>query len=327
MDQPNESTAEFPPVPAYPTSTQRRILWTALTALAATSLLGVAALVFFGFITFLSWCYPILLPIGLAMIIALVLEPIVDFVQKRGLRREAATLLVCLFAVIGFLLFFGLSFTAPGHADRRFSQIHSRDCLNDGVAKLQTSMDGLPAASSSTAQPTGSSPASGHPEIQAWLKNNIPALEQAIEKNIANLAYSALGPVGQALASCWALGSYRFTSIIFSPTRNASLVIGMNSCPCAVPVCGTKSFRSLPKSTRRSSVIFAARSSSRPANGVLTFNIGLWAIGIPYSLVLGIITGALSIVPFLGIIASIIPALLLGYLSAKNDPTLNGSDP
>ena len=42
-------------------------------------------------------------------------------------------------------------------------------------------------------------------------------------------------------------------------------------------------------------------------NGVLTF-IGLWAIGIPYSLVLGIMTGALSIVPFLGIIASIIPA-------------------
>jgi predicted PurR-regulated permease PerM len=54
---------------------------------------------------------------------------------------------------------------------------------------------------------------------------------------------------------------------------------------------------------------------------MLTF-IGLWAIGIPYSLVLGIITGALSIVPFLGIICSIIPALLLGFLSAKNDPTL-----
>ena len=49
--------------------------------------------------------------------------------------------------------------------------------------------------------------------------------------------------------------------------------------------------------------------------------IGLWAIGIPYSLVLGVITGALSIVPFLGIIASIIPALLLGFLSAKGNPT------
>jgi predicted PurR-regulated permease PerM len=56
-------------------------------------------------------------------------------------------------------------------------------------------------------------------------------------------------------------------------------------------------------------------------NGVLTF-IGLWIVGVPYSPVLGIIAGALSIVPFLGIICSIIPALLLGFLSAKGDPTL-----
>src|SRR5476651_2807433 len=105
MDAPNEtgSIAETPI--AYPTNPQRRILWTALTALAVTSLLGVAALVFFGFITFLSWSYPILLPIGLAVIIALVLEPVVALVQKRGLKRGTATLLVCLLAVIGFLLF------------------------------------------------------------------------------------------------------------------------------------------------------------------------------------------------------------------------------
>jgi predicted PurR-regulated permease PerM len=54
---------------------------------------------------------------------------------------------------------------------------------------------------------------------------------------------------------------------------------------------------------------------------VLTF-IGLAIIGVPKALVLGIITGALSIVPFLGIICSIIPAVLLGFLSAKADPTL-----
>ena len=40
------------------------------------------------------------------------------------------------------------------------------------------------------------------------------------------------------------------------------------------------------------------------------------------ALILGIMTGALSIVPFLGIICSIIPALLLGFLSAQNNHTL-----
>src|ERR1019366_10022330 len=105
MDAPNETGSIAEASTAYPTNPQRRVLWTALTALAVTSLLGVAALVFFGFITFLSWSYPILLPIGLAVIIALVLEPVVAFAQKRGLKRATATLLVCLLVVIGFLLF------------------------------------------------------------------------------------------------------------------------------------------------------------------------------------------------------------------------------
>ncbi len=50
------------------------------------------------------------------------------------------------------------------------------------------------------------------------------------------------------------------------------------------------------------------------ANGLLT-SIGLVLIDIPHGLLLGIMTGALSIVPFLGIIVSILPALLLGFLS------------
>ena len=84
---------------AYPTRRQRRVIWNALTALSALSLLAVAALTFYGFITFLAWSYPILLPIGLAVIIALVLDIPVTFLQKRGHNRETATLVVCLLAV------------------------------------------------------------------------------------------------------------------------------------------------------------------------------------------------------------------------------------
>ena len=123
MDAPTppDSIAETPA--AWPTSRQRRILWTALTALAVTSLLGVSALVFFGFITFLSWSYPILLPIGLAVIIALVLEPVVAFAQKRGpWNAPRATLLVCLPRRDWFPPFLGLSFTAPGRPGGKILQ-------------------------------------------------------------------------------------------------------------------------------------------------------------------------------------------------------------
>src|SRR5450631_1120092 len=105
MDAPNQPELETGIPVTYPTTRQRRILWNALTAVAALSLLGVAALTFYGFITFLAWSYPILLPIGLAVIIALVLDPVVGFLQKRGLKRETATLTACLLSVIGFLIF------------------------------------------------------------------------------------------------------------------------------------------------------------------------------------------------------------------------------
>ncbi len=325
MDLSNESAAEA--VRIHPTPSQRRVLWTAVTALAVLSLLGVAALVFFGFITFLSWSYPILLPIGLAVIIALVLEPLVDFVQKRGMHRQAATLLVCLLTVIGFLLFW--AFLLPplvAQTGDFFKSIPTM--LNEGVAKLQTSMDSLPAPSPvpssqapATTQPNENESTHAPSKIEAWLKGNIPALEQALEKNLVSLAYSALGPVGQAFGFLLGFGFvpiyvYYFLADQERITHHWHELVPLRRSNMRDEVVSVLAeINTSLVSYFRGQIIVAA------CNGVLTF-IGLWAIGIPYSLVLGIITGALSIVPFLGIIASIIPALLLGFLSAKNDPTL-----
>src|ERR1700683_4155700 len=145
MDTPNEPIP--PPAPNgigdYPTPHQRQLLWTSLGALAVTALLGVSALVFLGFITFLSWSYPILLPIGLAVIVALMLEPVVAFMQKRGVKRGTATLLVCLLAVIGFLLFW--SFLLPPLVSQAGGFFQSLPgMLSNGVAKLDASLAGTP---------------------------------------------------------------------------------------------------------------------------------------------------------------------------------------
>jgi len=336
---------------SYPTPPQRRIFWNAITALAVMTLIGVAALVFYGFISFLSWCYPILLPIGLAVIIALVLEPIVGLIQKRGMRRETATLLVCLLTVVGFLLFW--SFALPplvGQAGGFFKTLP--DLLNSGVAKLDASLSPppepsalqlkpettalLPAATNSLsiteptpsqslefplAHPEQSSSENGHAALQAWLKTNLPAIEQALQKNLANLVYSAMGPVGQAFGFLLGFGFvpiyvYYFLAEEdhitkhwheFVPLRKSRLRDEVVSVLAEINTSLVSYFRG--------QIVVAG------CNGVLTF-IGLWIIGIPYSLVLGIITGALSIVPFLGIICSILPALLLGFLSAKDDSTL-----
>src|ERR1700683_5074771 len=231
MDAPPQSDPLAVPSSAYPTPRQRRILWNALTAVAALSLLVVAALTFYGFITFLSWSYPILLPIGLAVIIALVLDPIVSFLQKRGFKRESATLTVCLLAVIGFLIFW--VYLLPPLVSPTGDFFKSLPAmLSNGVAKLDDSFNRTPATipvelpaqsppptptlppatnQLTLAEPAANPPpetallppttnhyAQGREEIQAWLKTNLPAIQETIQKNIANVLYSALGPVGQA---------------------------------------------------------------------------------------------------------------------------------
>jgi predicted PurR-regulated permease PerM len=345
-------TESLPEPPAsYPTPPQRRVIWTALTALALLSLLGVAGLVFFGFITFLSWSYPILLPIGLAVIVALVLEPIVAFTQKRGLNREAATLLVCLLAVIAFLLFW--AFLLPPLVSQAGGFFKSLpDILTNGIAKVEASLSPpersplqlrptvpapiLPETNNQLsivepappqklelpiAQPVEDERASTHAAIQAWLKTNLPAIQDTIQKNLASMVYSAVGPVGQAFGFLLGFGFvpiyvYYFLADQDNISNNWHELVPLRRSRLRDEVVSviTEINTSLV-SYFRGQIIVAA------CNGVLTI-IGLSMIIPKYSLVLGIITGALSIVPFLGIVCSIIPALLLAFLSAGDDTTL-----
>jgi predicted PurR-regulated permease PerM len=342
--EPNESTRI-----GHPTEMQRRILWTALTTLAVIALLGVAGLVFFGFVAFLSWCYPILLPIGLAVIIALVLAPAVSFAQrKRSMKRENAALLVCVLAVVGLVLFWAFLSGPVINSTAQFFQ-KLPDYFNAGVVKLEqvtnpgpesvpldlheaapppappetatTNLSIAPMPLTSNLEPVHTMPdthlAQPTPSVfQTWLKANLPAIEQTMQKNVANVIYSALGPVGQAFGFLLGFGFvpiyvYYFLADEERITRHWHEYVPLRQSRLreeVVSVLGEISASLV--SYFRGQIVVAA------CNGVLTF-IGLWIIGLGFqnSLVLGIITGALSIVPFLGIICSIIPALLLAFLA------------
>lgn len=339
-----------------PTSAQRRVLWTALTALAVMSLLCVAVLVFYGFISLLSWGYPILLPIGLAVIIALVLEPVVAFVQRRGMKREPATILVCVLAVVVFIIFwFFLSRPIVDQGGQFFRNLPG--WINDGIDKLQSSMEtdeAKPAAELHATAPTAPSAAITNPlsvvvppstesstsssvfpfddrvlasrthgpsPLQVWLKTNLPGIMGTVEKNLANLVYSAIGPVGQAFGFLLGFGFVPIYVYYFLSDQEAISNHWHEYVPLRRSRLRDEVVSVLAEINRSLVSYFRGQIIVAACNGVLTF-IGLWIIGVPYSLVLGIITGALSIVPFLGIICSIIPALLLGYLSAKDDSTM-----
>jgi predicted PurR-regulated permease PerM len=290
------------PRESYPTGQQRRILWMTVTTLAVTALLGVGALAFFGFVSFLSWSYPVLLPLGLAVIVALLLDPVVDFLQKRGLRRGPATIVVCLLAVVAFLLFWAYLLPVLWEQASGFFARTLPDAITAGTAKLKDSF-------------------ANQPEAKKWLDGNLPVLQQEIPRNIANFLYAALAPVGHAFGFLLGFGFvpiyvYYFLADQdrianhwheFVPLRRAWLrdeVVSVLS-----------EINSVLVNYFRGQIVVAG------CNGVLTL-VGLMLVPgmMSYSLVLGIMAGALSIVPFLGIITSITPALLLAFLSAQ-DPT------
>jgi hypothetical protein len=203
MDAPNEPAAMAEIPTSYPTNRQRRILWNGLTAVAAMSLLGAAALTFYGFI-------PILLPIGLAVIIALILQPVVDFVQKRGLGREAATLMVCILAGIGFMLFW--AFLVPPLVAQAGSFFRSLPgIMSNGVATLDASLT----------TPTPKSPLQLRPTTPQ------PLFPEATNQ----LAIAEPMPPAPKMF------------IIFYRTRTALRITGMSSCRCANPNCARKSSR------------------------------------------------------------------------------------
>ena len=51
-------------------------------------------------------------------------------------------------------------------------------------------------------------------------------------------------------------------------------------------------------------------------NGILT-SIGLWLLGVPLALTLGLIAGVLNFVPNLGPIVASVPAILIAWLQSR----------
>jgi predicted PurR-regulated permease PerM len=128
--------------------------------------------------------------------------------------------------------------------------------------------------------------------------------------------YSALGPVGQAFGFLLGFGFVPIYVYYFLADEELIAKHWHEYVPIRRSRLRDEVISALQEisaslvSYLRGQIIVAA------CNGVLTF-IGLWIIGLGFqnSLVLGIITGTLSIVPFLGIICSIIPAVLIAFLA------------
>jgi predicted PurR-regulated permease PerM len=93
----------FPP----PTERQARVIWLALTGLAVAALVALVVALVWGLGHVLRMLSPVLWPIAVAGVIAYLLDPVVDFIERRGASRPRAILCVFGLALVIVAFLFG----------------------------------------------------------------------------------------------------------------------------------------------------------------------------------------------------------------------------
>ncbi|MCU0788988.1 MAG: AI-2E family transporter [Verrucomicrobia bacterium] len=89
----------FPP----PSARQARIIWMASTGLALVVIIGVIVAMVWGLSRVMHVLAPVLWPLAIAGVLAYLLDPVVDWIEKKGIPRTRAILLV-FFVATGLLL-------------------------------------------------------------------------------------------------------------------------------------------------------------------------------------------------------------------------------
>jgi predicted PurR-regulated permease PerM len=313
-----------------PHPTQVRILWGTLTALAIAVLLGLVVGAVWGAGRVLDVLSPVLWPLALAGVLAYLLDPVVDFIERRGVARAHAITLVFVSALV---LVVGVFASVVPQLYRETRQFAER--VPDYSQKFQHQMESwatnppvvvrklleLRAKSGPTATPadpvganagTGLAPMdletrASLKEASTWLMNLLPASGVWFLTQLGKVS----GWFG-LLAGLFLVPVYAFYFLLekrgierewtdYLPVRNSQfkdeLVFILRSI------------------NNYLIVFFRSQLLVAMCDGVL-YTFGFLVIGLPYAFIIGLMATVLTMIPFLGAITTCVAALLVGFASS-----------
>ncbi|MDZ7780877.1 MAG: AI-2E family transporter [Gemmatimonadota bacterium] len=273
------------------------------------ALLGIAGVI--TLVWLLSTTGTLLAPFVLAVVLAYVLDPLVDWMQERRIPRTVAILLLALPALgaLGLLLFVAIPAAA-----RQVGTILSD--LPVFFARIADWIEASPARLGTLDVPLVDEEAlltrlravdgeavvafleERRADLGRWIWEGVLGLGRGIGSAFTVLGYVALTPV---------LTFYLLRDWDRITARLAELV---------------------PEDRRDDTVSFARegdRLIARYLRGQVTVaaivglvtGLGLWAVSFPYAATLGLIVAVFSIVPYLGLVLSLAPAILIALVSGS----------
>ena len=346
---------------SFPSAFQSKTLWRALTGVA----IFIIGLLLVGLIWLtgqvLGYLQPVLVPLAVAGIVAYLLDPVVTWLQKKGLSRIKAVIAVFASFV---LVIIGMAWMILPPIIEQISDSEKRENLGNNVVNM---LEGI--------------------KEQKWVEHLLERVEP--ENGLDHVSHPQLTPLPQNISATSETsptevasgGSAEATtgtepSVPFTETRLASmlpdnlgstalnwikggtnklfgffgLIVGFAMSPIYLyyflkESSGIKAhwqdYVPLKASRFKDEVV----ETLREINGYLIsffrgqvlvalidgllVGIALWIFGLPYGLLIGIFMGVIGVIPYLGNVICLIPACIIAYIhyGQEVNQTYLGSSP
>ena len=310
----------YPP----PTEKQAKILWTSVTALAVGVLLALIALLTLGVGWVVNALSSVLIPLAIAGVIAYLLDPIVDWFQKkRGFKRQNSIILVFCIAV---LLVGGVVASVVPSLISQVNELTTE--FPKQAKKFQVSVSSI-VKTGDPAKPTNTSTNAPAKPVwfempREWMKN-VGVTNEKVREFMVDAV---------AKISAWGLEQLKKVMSLFGFLAGVALV------PVYVfyfllEKRGIKrnwtDYLPVHESRVKEEIVFVLHSINdclivffrgqvlvAMCVGVL-LTTGFLVLGLEYAILLGVMAGLLSIIPYLGVALSIIPAFVLSMIQFVPD--------
>jgi predicted PurR-regulated permease PerM len=330
---------------ARPTDQQARILWASLTALGVTILIALLGFLIWLMGRVLDVLAPVLWPLAIGGILAYLLDPIVDFCERKRIPRRRAIVLVFVVCAAAVLAVFAsvvprLVFEAKNLIEH--VPQYSRDLQANATKWLERQPDwrqrleGLLPRRNPVVE-TNTPPLEVPIPTQDTTTNTavLPGPSAPPEAWAAKLSQAVLDWLGQTIPK---VGSWVLAQL-GRVASWAGMLIGLTLVPVftyyfllekAKIQAGWTKYLPLTESRIKDELVFILNSINNylivffrgqvviaMCNAVM-LTIGFAIMGLNYAVLVGVVAGLLSIIPYLGTIITIIPAIVLAAVQFKD---------
>ncbi len=326
----------FPP----PSEKQARLIWLALTGLSLAVLVGLVAGVVWGLGQVLQILSPVLWPLAVAGVLAYLLDPVVDFLERKGASRSKAIVTVFGFALVLLVTLFAsvvpqivsetiqLAERIPSYTVRLEQRIEYWTThpppLVQRLLQRQPAPAGTPTSAGTNALNSGAT--NGPAVTSGAATTNTPsmlsgALSQDSLQSAAGWAGTALRKAGTWLFGRVASGFGILAGLALIPVYTFYFLLekrGISSSWTNYLPVADSGFKNelvfiLNSINNYLIAFFRGQVLVAICDGIL-YTIGFLSIGLPYAVLIGAAAVVLTMIPFLGAIVTCSAALLIAVV-------------